>query len=53
MPNQLEQVKIQTPRAEFPLARVAVGALEVGRASLATGVDVPAAAPLIGNEWEA
>jgi len=48
-PNQLEQMQIQTPCAEFPLACVAVSALEVGRASLATGVDVPAATPLVGD----
>lgn len=45
-----EQVQVQAPRAEVPLARVAVGALEVRRPGLGLRVDVPAAAPLVRDE---
>lgn len=51
-PYQLEQMQIQPSGAELPLASVTIGALEVGGASLAPGIDVPAATAFIGNEGQ-
>lgn len=45
-------MQIQTPGAELPLARVAISALEVGRASLAIRIDIPAATTLVGDQGQ-
>lgn len=48
-----QQVQVQPPRRELPLAGVAIRALEVGRGGLETRADVPAAAPLVGDQGAA
>lgn len=46
-----QEVEIESPRAEIPLSRVAIGALEVRGAGLVLRVDVPAPAPLVRDQW--
>ncbi|KAJ2999206.1 hypothetical protein NUW58_g69 [Xylaria curta] len=45
-----QKVEIESPRAEIPLSRMAVGALEVRGPALVPRVDVPAPTSLIRDQ---
>ena len=49
--NGLQDLQIQSSKAEAPLPIVAIGAFEIGTLHLVTGRDVPAPASFVRDEW--
>lgn len=45
-----ENVEVQSPVAPIPLAGMAIGTLEVDTGGLPLGRDIPAPAPLVGDQ---
>ena len=52
IPNDIEQVQVQTPPAKCPLAGMSIGAFEVCASGFDGRRNVPAAAALVGDQGE-
>ena len=51
-PDYIKQMQVQTPPAKSPLPRMSIGALEVCASGFDGWRNVPAAAPLVGDQGE-